>query len=168
MAEVLFREQPDVPVVVCSGFFDAVPLRWFAAAYVQKVDGPDVLLSAIDEVIAKKKSPGRVCGGFEGSCRQRLLCRGDAHAVLSHAVPSWVFVEQGSTTGPITNKSGYPQGLRTTPVNRLARRDLHPEIGSCSGLRTAVPYTYWVRGCATRVSRRKFTKSMCVLVTTVF
>ncbi len=64
VAEVMFKEQPDVPVVVCSGFFDAVPewLRWFAAAYVQKGDGPDVFLSAIDEVIAKKKSPGRVCG----------------------------------------------------------------------------------------------------------
>ncbi len=64
VAEVLFKEQPNVPVVVCSGFFDAVPewLRWFAAAYVQKGDGPDALLSAIDEVIAKKKSPGRVCG----------------------------------------------------------------------------------------------------------
>ncbi len=64
VAQVLFKEHPDVPVVVCSGFFDAVPewLRWFAAAYVQKGDGPDVLLAAIEEVIAKKKSPGQAHG----------------------------------------------------------------------------------------------------------
>jgi CheY-like chemotaxis protein len=64
VADVLFKEHPNVPVVVCSGFFDAVPewLRWFAAAYVQKGDGPEVLLAAIEEVMATKKSPGQVPG----------------------------------------------------------------------------------------------------------
>ncbi len=62
VAEVLFRERSEVPVVVCSGFFDAVPewLRWFAAAYVQKGESPNILLAAIEEVIANKKSPGQV------------------------------------------------------------------------------------------------------------
>lgn len=61
VAEVLFKEQPDLPVVICTGFFDAVPewLRWFAAACLQKGDGPVVLLSAIKDLIAKKKEPGQ-------------------------------------------------------------------------------------------------------------
>lgn len=61
VAEVLLKHQPDLPIVVCTGFFDAVPegLRWFAAALVEKRDGFDVLLSAIQEVIAHKKVPGQ-------------------------------------------------------------------------------------------------------------
>jgi CheY-like chemotaxis protein len=56
VAEVLFKQQPDLPIVICTGFFDAVPewLRWFAAGYFRKGDGPEVLLSAIQELIAKK------------------------------------------------------------------------------------------------------------------
>ena len=62
VAEVLLKHQPDLPIVVCTrAFFDAVPegLRWFAAACVEKRDGFDVLLSAIQEVIAHKKVPGQ-------------------------------------------------------------------------------------------------------------
>jgi DNA-binding response OmpR family regulator len=57
VAAALLREQPDLPIVICSGFFDSVPewLRWFAAAYVPKGDGPGVLLSRIQELLAKKK-----------------------------------------------------------------------------------------------------------------
>ncbi len=56
VAEVLLQQHPDLPIVICTGFFDAVPewLRWFAAAYLQKGDGPKVLLSAIQDVIARK------------------------------------------------------------------------------------------------------------------
>jgi DNA-binding NtrC family response regulator len=61
VAEVLLKHQPDLPVVLCTGFFDAVPewLRWFAAACVEKRDGLDVLLSTIQEVIAHKKVHGQ-------------------------------------------------------------------------------------------------------------
>ena len=60
VAEVLFKQQPDLPIVICTGFFDAVPewLRWFAAKCVEKRDGPYVLLSAIQEAIAHTKVPG--------------------------------------------------------------------------------------------------------------
>jgi CheY-like chemotaxis protein len=60
VAEVLWKQQPELRVVVCSGFFDAVPewLRWFAAACLQKGDGPQVLLSAIQELIANQETPG--------------------------------------------------------------------------------------------------------------
>lgn len=58
VAEVLFRKQPDLPIVVCTGFFDAMPewLRWFAAACVEKRDGLDALLSAIQQAIAHNKA----------------------------------------------------------------------------------------------------------------
>jgi DNA-binding NarL/FixJ family response regulator len=61
VAEVLLKHQPELPIVVCTGFFDAVPegLRWFTAACLKKRDGVDVLLSAIQEVIAHKKVPGQ-------------------------------------------------------------------------------------------------------------
>ena len=61
VAEVLLKHQPDLPVMVCTGFFEAVPewLRWFAAACVEKRDAPDVLLSRIQEVIAHKKVHGQ-------------------------------------------------------------------------------------------------------------
>jgi len=57
VAEVLFKKQPDLPIVVCTGFFDAVPewLRWLAAACMEKRDGPHALLSAIQRVIAHKE-----------------------------------------------------------------------------------------------------------------
>jgi CheY-like chemotaxis protein len=57
VAEALLKKQPDLPVVICTGFFDSVPewLRWFAAAYLQKGEGPEVLLSAIQQLLAKKK-----------------------------------------------------------------------------------------------------------------
>ncbi len=59
VAEVLLKNRPSLPIVICTGFFDAVPewLRWFAAAYLEKGDGPKVLLSAIQELIAAKKAP---------------------------------------------------------------------------------------------------------------
>ncbi len=65
VAEVLWKQHPDLPVVICTGFFDAVPewLRWFAAAYLQKGDGPHVLLSAIQQLIANRKVPGGSGGG---------------------------------------------------------------------------------------------------------
>ena len=42
VAEALLKEQPNLPIVIYTGFFDAVPewLRWFAAGYLQKGDGP--------------------------------------------------------------------------------------------------------------------------------
>ena len=62
VAEMLLKHQPDLPVVVCTGFFEAMPewLRWFAATSVEKRDSSDVWLSAIQEVIAHKKVPQAV------------------------------------------------------------------------------------------------------------
>ncbi len=59
-AEALWHEQPDLPIVICTGFFDAVPewLRWFAAAYLHKGDGPEALLSAIRALTSNATLPG--------------------------------------------------------------------------------------------------------------
>ena len=56
VAEALWERQPDLPIVVCTGFFDAVPeaLRWFADSCVDKCDGFDALLPAIQQAIAHK------------------------------------------------------------------------------------------------------------------
>ncbi len=64
VAEALLRDKPDLPIVICTGFFDAVPewLRWFAAAFLQKGDGPAALLSAIQRLIANHNLPGHVGG----------------------------------------------------------------------------------------------------------
>jgi CheY-like chemotaxis protein len=57
VAEALLTEQPNLRIVVCTGFLDAVPewLRWCAAAHLHKGDGPEVLLSAIEELMPSKK-----------------------------------------------------------------------------------------------------------------
>ena len=56
VAEIIAKEQPAVPVVVCSGHTDAIPepLRWFADALVEKADGPDALLSTLAKLVNRK------------------------------------------------------------------------------------------------------------------
>ncbi len=72
VAEVLLRKKPHLPIVVCTGFFDAVPewLKWFAAAYVHKGDGPDALFYAIEEVIGKTTVRGE--GSEDGRAGRTL------------------------------------------------------------------------------------------------
>jgi DNA-binding NarL/FixJ family response regulator len=65
VAAVFMKEQPKLPVVISTGSLDEVPasMKWFADALVQKGDGPEALLSAIENVMAvisnAKKSPSR-------------------------------------------------------------------------------------------------------------
>lgn len=58
VAELLLRQRPELPIVIYTAFLDAVPewLLWFAAAYLQKGDGPGALLCAIQELFADKKA----------------------------------------------------------------------------------------------------------------
>ena len=68
-AAILMKEQPTLPVVICSGSADDLPesLKWFADALVWKSDGPEALLAAIEKALgfktAAKKSPIRVTAG---------------------------------------------------------------------------------------------------------
>ncbi len=57
VAELLFKQQPNLPIVICTGYFDAVPetLRWLADACVDKREAPDCLISTIQQAIARKK-----------------------------------------------------------------------------------------------------------------
>ena len=56
VARVLMQEHPKLPVVMCSGFADDIPesLKWFADVVLEKGDGPDTLLSAIDKLIGSE------------------------------------------------------------------------------------------------------------------
>jgi len=55
-SEINFERQPGLPIVICSGFPDDIPesLRWFADVVLEKGDGPDTLLSAIDKLIGSE------------------------------------------------------------------------------------------------------------------
>jgi len=59
VADVLWKHQPNLSIVVFTDFFDAVPdwLRWFADGCVEKRYGPGILLSTIQRVIAHKNVP---------------------------------------------------------------------------------------------------------------
>lgn len=57
VAELLMQEHPNLPVIVCSGSLYEVPepLKWLAAAFVEKSEGPSALLSAIQQLFIKKE-----------------------------------------------------------------------------------------------------------------
>jgi CheY-like chemotaxis protein len=71
VAELLLKQQPDLPIVIYTAFLDAVPewLLWFAAAYLQKGGGAGVLLCTIQELLADRKVPGPA-GGTSRSLRE--------------------------------------------------------------------------------------------------
>jgi CheY-like chemotaxis protein len=53
IADVMMKEQPTLPVIICSGYLDEIPesLRWFSDALLQKADGPAALLSAVEKLV---------------------------------------------------------------------------------------------------------------------
>ena len=53
VAQVLTKEQPDLPVVVCSGRLDAIPesLKWYADALLEKTDGHEALVATVEKLI---------------------------------------------------------------------------------------------------------------------
>lgn len=65
VAQVLTKEQPELPVVVWSGCLDGIPesLRWYADALLEKTDGPETLISTIEKLIntgiSSKKAAAR-------------------------------------------------------------------------------------------------------------
>jgi len=68
VAAVMTKQQPKLPIVICSGYIDEIPesLRWFADALLQKADAPGALLSVVERLvkakagdISKKGSAGR-------------------------------------------------------------------------------------------------------------
>jgi two-component system, OmpR family, response regulator PrrA len=53
VADVLMDEQPATPVAILSGSLDCIPepLRWYADAFLQKSDGAEVVLSAVEKLL---------------------------------------------------------------------------------------------------------------------
>jgi DNA-binding response OmpR family regulator len=53
VAQMLMKEQPTLPVVVWSGCLDDIPesLKWYADALLEKTDGPEALVSTIENLI---------------------------------------------------------------------------------------------------------------------
>ncbi len=51
VADRLFEQQPDLPVIICTDYFNTVPERilWLASECVDKRDGLDVLVYAIQK-----------------------------------------------------------------------------------------------------------------------
>ena len=60
-AAILMKEQPTLPVVICSGSADDLPesLKWFADALVWKSDGPEAFLAAIEKATGFKTAARR-------------------------------------------------------------------------------------------------------------
>ncbi len=71
-AAILMKEQPTLPVVICTGSADDLPesLKWFADALAWKSDGPEALLAAMEKALdfktAAKRWPSQVTDGTEG------------------------------------------------------------------------------------------------------
>jgi CheY-like chemotaxis protein len=65
VARVLLQEQPTLPVVIWSGYPEAIPesLRWFAFAVLHKSDGLEPLLSVVESLVeagtSNKRTPAR-------------------------------------------------------------------------------------------------------------
>lgn len=57
VAAILLQDDPELPIVIRSGFLDSIPewLRWCAIANLEKGDGPDAMLAAIEGLIGKHK-----------------------------------------------------------------------------------------------------------------
>jgi len=68
VAEVLTKEQPNLPLVIYSGCGYEVPewLKWFAGSFLHKGDGPGALLAALEKLTAKKEL-GEVSNGIAAS-----------------------------------------------------------------------------------------------------
>jgi DNA-binding response OmpR family regulator len=75
VAQVLTKEQPDLPVVVCSGCLDDVPesLKWYADALLDKTDSPDALISAIGRLVNRGSSTEKAVARRPFTVRERLV-----------------------------------------------------------------------------------------------
>jgi DNA-binding NtrC family response regulator len=75
VVEILVKEQPALAVVICSGCLDGIPesLKWYADALLEKTDGPDVLISAIDRLISTGISRKRAVARQPFTVREALV-----------------------------------------------------------------------------------------------
>jgi DNA-binding response OmpR family regulator len=57
VAQALMKEHPKLPVVVWSGCLNEIPesLKWYADALLEKTDGPEALISAIEKLLSTSR-----------------------------------------------------------------------------------------------------------------
>ena len=76
VAAVMTKEQPKLPIVICSGCIDEIPesLRWFADALLQKADAPCALLSVVERLVKAKGGAinKKASAGRGSDARERL------------------------------------------------------------------------------------------------
>ena len=74
VAAILLQDDPELPIVIRSGFLDSIPewLRWCAIANLEKGDGPDAMLAAIEGLIGKNKIPGHPVEAAPGKPKRRV------------------------------------------------------------------------------------------------
>jgi FixJ family two-component response regulator len=71
VAQVLMKEHPKLPVVIWSGCLNDIPdcLKWYADVLLEKTDGPQALISAIEKLLStsnpRKKPVARTAFGIE-------------------------------------------------------------------------------------------------------
>ncbi len=58
ITDVLMDEQPNLPIAIVSGSLDCIPepLRWYADELLQKNDGAELFLSAIEKLVNLSKA----------------------------------------------------------------------------------------------------------------
>jgi DNA-binding response OmpR family regulator len=68
VAQVLMKEHPKLPIVIWSGCLNDISesLKWYADAMLEKTDGPEALISAIEKLLStsspRKKPVARTFG----------------------------------------------------------------------------------------------------------
>jgi CheY-like chemotaxis protein len=80
VAEVLIKEQPNLPLVIYSGSGYEIPewLKWFAGSCLHKGDDPGALLAVLEKLTAKAKAASHKAGGPSGLSNR--IMRRDARA----------------------------------------------------------------------------------------
>lgn len=75
LAQVLMKEQPNLPVVIWSSCIDETPecLKWYSDAVLDKTDGPDALMSAIQALVNAGIRTGTVAARRTLTVGERLV-----------------------------------------------------------------------------------------------
>lgn len=74
VAAVLLQDHPELPIVIRSGFLESMPewLRWCAIANLEKGDGPQAMLAAVEELIGKNKMPAQPIEAAPSKLKRRV------------------------------------------------------------------------------------------------
>jgi DNA-binding response OmpR family regulator len=76
VAELLIREQPTLPIILCSGFSEGIPenIKWMAEGVIGKGVDVNVLIAMVEKLL-KAKSTGKKRPVATTNREQNLLLR---------------------------------------------------------------------------------------------